>query len=244
MNLSSSTFFPSSSFPPRLRPRRRRLEGKGCQLSQCDGKEGEWNGLEGRRRRRSVGREKRPPLDLLTGWYGHDRREERLGTISRGRGRRSRPRPQHFSDSSPRPPPPPHKRFFCFPLGLLPLLSRPSVGLGFLSVLGDKKKEGVFPPPPFSWVGGGKRGQRLAGLTKREKEGANGLHPPFLAGGGGRVEEEQEEVEEEEEEAISEPGNDKQITPLPLFLPRFLPRFISPCRKLVGPLLSRGEGRC
>ncbi len=28
---------------------------------------------------------------------------------------------------------------------------------------------------------------------------------------------------EEEEEAISEPGNDKQITPLPLFLPRFFP---------------------
>ena len=47
--------------------------------------------------------------------------------------------------------------FFCFPLGLLPLLSRPSVGLGFLSVLGDKKKEGVFPPPPFSWVGGRKK---------------------------------------------------------------------------------------
>ena len=45
---------------------------------------------------------------------------------------------------------------------------------------------------------------------------------------------------EEEEEAISEPGNDKQITPLPLFLPRFFPlssRLVGSW--LVGPLLPR-----
>ena len=205
-------------------------------------KRGEWNGLEGRRRRRSVGREKRPLLDLLTGWYGHDRREEwRLGAISKGRGEKKKKSTTltAFLRLFPATTTTTQEIFFVFNSASSPFSRvRPSAS-GFYRSWEIRKRKGFFLLLLSHGLGGGKRGQRLAGLTKREKEGANGLHPPFLAGGGGRVEEEQEEVEEEEEEAISEPGNDKQITPLPLFLPRFLPRFISPCRKLVGPLLPR-----
>ena len=61
--------------------------------------------------------------------------------------------------------------FFCFPLGPPPFSRvRPSAS-GFYRSWEIRKRKGFFLLLLSHGLGGGKRGQRLAGLTKREKKG-------------------------------------------------------------------------